>query len=143
VSGARKRRCISDREESNTKTEDHRTFETYLATVEAAIGQSLDDNTAKELRWAYCAGALRRLRPAQDRRAEVVDRTRDAAKGLSTSASRWSMRCTPRCEMEDVMNLRARSQYALEVALENHPLPEGWCIRDLNDARSVRSPRSG
>lgn len=32
-------------------------FETYLATVEAAIGQSLDDNTAKELRWAYCAGA--------------------------------------------------------------------------------------
>lgn len=32
-------------------------FETYLATVEAAIGQPLDDNTVKELRWAYTAGA--------------------------------------------------------------------------------------
>lgn len=46
--------------------------------------------------------------------------------------------------MEDVMNLRARSQYALEVALENYPLPEGWCIRDLEWCKGlVRSPRSG
>jgi hypothetical protein len=36
----------------------HKQWESYLAGVETAIGQELDENTRRELKWAYLAGAV-------------------------------------------------------------------------------------
>jgi len=84
----------------------------------------LDDNTAKELRWAYAPAACAALacfkspRRSRDRNRET-GRRRFVDVGFALA-----MRCTAKCEMEDVMNLPCAKVSMLEVALENHPYPK-------------------